>query len=78
MVAKRDNPALPHTVLEEVWDWMKHGATIHDAVERLTTRTIPPGHEFYNWKSGMCDVQASMVVSTDLVSTCMQGKMKEW
>ena len=52
VVAKRTNPAVPSSVLREISDWLRLGATLEDAVDRLRARTVPAGYEFHTWQPG--------------------------
>lgn len=52
VVAKRTNPAVPSSVLREISDWLRQGATLEDAVDRLRARTVPAGYEFHTWQPG--------------------------
>ena len=53
ITAECENPAVPQSLLLEIWRWMNQGASFEDAVERLRPRTVPPGYSFHTWKSGM-------------------------
>ena len=52
IVAERENPAVPHAVLSDIWAWRKDGISMKDAVDRLRPRTVPPGYAFNNWRPG--------------------------
>ena len=52
IVAAHSNPAVPSSVLEEVYDWRQHGISMEDVVDRLRPRTVPTGYVFTNWKPG--------------------------
>ena len=51
-MAEYDNPAVPCYVLQEIREWLNHGATLEDAVDRLRPRTVPSGCTIHTWKPG--------------------------
>ena len=79
VVAKRDNPAVPCTVLQEIWDWMKNGATI-DAVECQRPRTVPPGYVYNTWKQGIFSWYLGIYITKLTTKFCfmLQAKVKGW
>ena len=54
--AEHHNPAVPSDVLKEIWEWKQQGATLEDVIDRLRSRTVPPGYEPHPWTHGEnCD-----------------------
>lgn len=55
IVAEHPNPAVPSTLLTEIWKWKQKGASLNDVVTRLwQKKTVPVGYEeIHTWKPGM-------------------------
>ena len=70
IIARVTNPAVSSTLLQEVYQWNKEGATIDDIIERLRLRTVPSEYvgTIHTWIDGMA-------VFTFTVS-CIQARMK--
>lgn len=52
IVAERHNPAVPNAVLRQIWEWKLQGATPEDVIDRLRSRTVPPGYVPHAWSPG--------------------------
>ena len=63
MVAEHFNPAVPITVLDEIWNWKQHGISIENAIQRMRVRTVPPGYTFQNWKDMVHKYNVYMYIS---------------
>ena len=55
IVAEKPNPAISSDVIKEIYTWMSQGASFADVVDRLRSRTVPPGYAYTPWKSGRMD-----------------------
>ena len=73
IIARVTNPAVSSTLLQEVYQWNKEGATINDIIERLRLRTVPSEYvgTIHTWIDGM----AVFELTTFTVS-CIQARMK--
>lgn len=52
VTAKYHNPAVPVSVLDEIFQWINNGALMSDVIDRLRCRTVPPGYETHSWSPG--------------------------
>ena len=52
-VTEHPNPAVPSSLLAEIWKWKQEGESIDDVVVRLHQRTVPLGYEIHTWKPGV-------------------------
>ena len=53
VIAEDPSPAVPVSLLEEIWRWKEEGATYRDCLSsRLRCRTVPPGYTYTTWKPG--------------------------
>ena len=52
ITAKVANPAVPDTLLEEIYTWRVERATDMDVITRLRQRTVPSGYSFHPWIPG--------------------------
>ena len=52
LVAQSPNPAVPYSLLAEIWKWMNEKASLEDVVVRLRPRTVPNGYKYHTWKEG--------------------------
>ena len=50
--SKRANPAVPPALMTEISQWAEAGVSMDDVVERLRTRTVPPGYPLFPWMAG--------------------------
>ena len=49
ITAVNPNPAVPESVLKEILEWKKSGATEDDIIGRLRIRTVPNGYPIHPW-----------------------------
>ena len=51
-MSKHHVSPVPASVLREIHDWIKKGATMEKIVKQLRQRTVPSGYKFHTWKPG--------------------------
>ena len=52
LVAKHPNCAVSASLLKEILEWHRSGASHADILSRLRVRTVPQGYAFSPWNSG--------------------------
>ena len=52
LIAQSPNPAVPYSLLAEIWKWMSEKTSLEDVVVRLQPRTVPNGYKYHTWKEG--------------------------
>ena len=52
IVAECQNPAVPSSIIHEIWKFRNEGATMEQVVEYLRQRTIPAENTISTWKYG--------------------------
>ena len=52
LIAQSPNPAVPYSLLAEIWKWMSEKTSLEDVVVRLRPRTVPNGYKYHTWKEG--------------------------
>jgi len=50
--AEIPNPAVPESLLEEIWGLRSCDISWNDVIEQLRIRTVPPGYIFCTWHAG--------------------------
>ena len=78
--AEHHNPAVSSDVLKEIWEWKQQGATLEDVIDRLRSRTVPPGYVPHPWTHGEnCDTCICMYVCVVLLHNySCQKNSKHW
>lgn len=61
LVSKHHVSPVPASVLCEIHEWIKRGATIERIVKQLRQRTVPPGYKFHTWKPGNLATKVSLM-----------------
>ena len=51
IVAVEFNPAVSDDLINEIFNWRRHGIVQSDIINRLRARTVPAGYPIHPWKS---------------------------
>ena len=52
IVAEHQNPAVPPSLLYEIWKMRSEAVSVKDVIQLLRIRTVPAGNRFNTWKWG--------------------------